>query len=82
MAQATRPTNNDYVKTYFEIPELTKIHGEPTFETSRVLFNQLKANATNVSTTLGMGVVRLLGTSSSHSQVCLCGPRHTICQAT
>ena len=56
MAQATRPTNIDYVKTYFEIPELTKIHGEPMFETLRVLFNQLKANATTVSTTLGGGL--------------------------
>ena len=61
MAQATRPTNIDYVKTYFEIPELTKIHGEPTFETLRVLFNQLKANATTVSTTLGGGLLGYLG---------------------
>ena len=48
MAQATRLTNIDYVKTYFQIPILTKIHGEPTFETLCVVFNELKANAGDV----------------------------------
>ena len=61
MATASRPTNIDYVKTYFQIPILTKIHGEPTFETLRVLFNELKANAGDVSTTLGGGTLGYLG---------------------
>ena len=55
MATASRPTNIDYVKTYFQTPVLTKIHGEPTFEALRVLFNELKANAGDVSTPLGGG---------------------------
>ena len=61
MATASRPTNIDYVKTYFQIPNLTKIHGEPTFKTLRVLFNELKANAGDVSTTLGGGLLGYLG---------------------
>ena len=55
MAQATKPTNIDYVNTYFQIPLLTSIRGEPTFETLRVLRNEVKANAGDVSTTLGGG---------------------------
>ena len=38
---------------YFQIPALTKIHGEPTFKALCVFFNELKANAEDVSTPLG-----------------------------
>ena len=61
MATASKPTNIDYVTTYFQIPVLTKIHGEPTFETLRILFNELKANAGDVATTLGGGLLGYLG---------------------
>ena len=43
----TKATVN-YIETYFEYKELTKIHGEPTFETIKALHNQLKANASSV----------------------------------
>ena len=48
-------TNIDYVNTYFEYPVLTKIHGEPTYESLCTMENKLKSNATTVSTTLGGG---------------------------
>ena len=48
-------TNIDYVDTYFEIPTLTKIHGEPTYFQLKELKNELKTNATSVTTDLGGG---------------------------
>ena len=38
-------SNINYIDTYFEFKELTKIHGEPTYDTLKQLHNQLKANA-------------------------------------
>ena len=48
-------TNIDYVDTYFEFPTLTKIHGEPTYFQLKELKNELKSNATSVTTDLGGG---------------------------
>ena len=48
-------TNIDYVDTYFEIPTLTKIHGEPTYFQLKELKNELKPNITSVTTDLGGG---------------------------
>ena len=48
-------TNIDYVNTYFEFPVLTKIHGEPTYESLKTLKNELKSNATTVTTDLAGG---------------------------
>ena len=48
-------TNIDYVDTYFELPTLTKIHGEPTYFQLKELKNELKSNATSVTTDLGGG---------------------------
>ena len=45
----------NYRETLFEYPDLTPINGEPNYEALRVLFNQLKANARSVHTTLGRG---------------------------
>ena len=45
----------NYRETLFEYPELTPIHGEPSYESLRVLYNQIKANARSVHTTLGGG---------------------------
>ena len=55
MAASSKATNIDYVNTYFQIPILTPIHGEPTFDTLRELRNQIKANAGDLETTLGRG---------------------------
>ena len=48
-------SNINYIDTYFEFKELTKIHGEPTYDTLKQLHNQLKANATTVPSNLGGG---------------------------
>ena len=45
----------DYVNTYFDFPVLTRIHGEPTYETLKVLKKQLQANAATVNCVLGGG---------------------------
>ena len=39
----------------FEYPDLTRIHGEPTFETIKVVEDELKANAQTVYSSLGGG---------------------------
>ena len=48
-------TNINYVETYFEYPTLTRIHGAPTYDTLKTLKDQLKANATSVTSDLGGG---------------------------
>ena len=58
---ASKPTNIDYVKNYFQIPKLTPIHGEPSFNTLRILRDELKANAGSIPTTLGGGLLGYLG---------------------
>ena len=54
-------TNIDYVDTYFEFPTLTKIHGEPTYFQLKELKNELKSNASSVTTDLGGGANGHLG---------------------
>ena len=50
---SSAPVN--YVKTYFIHPTLTPIRGEPEYSTLKVLKNELKANASKVSSDLGGG---------------------------
>eukprot|EP00957_Ditylum_brightwellii_P089095 6784535-Ditylum_brightwellii.AAC.1 len=45
----------NYRNTYFKIPDLTKIYGEPTTGLLLTLKNELKANAMTVPTILGGG---------------------------
>jgi hypothetical protein len=45
----------NYRETYFEYPDLTKIHGEPTSESLFKLRNELKANAQSVYSNLSDG---------------------------
>ena len=54
-------TNIDYVDTYFEFPLLTRIHGEPTYETLKIVKDELRSNATSVTTDLGGGAHGHLG---------------------
>ena len=54
-------TNIDYIDNYFQIPTLTRVHGEPNFYTLKTLKNELKANASAVTSTLGGGVHGHLG---------------------
>jgi hypothetical protein len=45
----------NYRETYFEYPELTKIHGKPNSESLFKLRNELKANAQSVYSNLSDG---------------------------
>ena len=54
-------TNIDYVTTYFEFPTLTKVHGEPTYESLQEIKDETKANAASVESELGGGVNGHLG---------------------
>ena len=54
-------TNIDYTNTYFEYPVLTKVQGEPDFDSLRTLHNEIKANALSVTSTLGGGAHGHLG---------------------
>ena len=51
----------DYKNLFFEHPELTMIHGEPTTAGLLTLRNEVKANAMTVHTTLGGGANGHLG---------------------
>jgi hypothetical protein len=48
-------TGINYRENYFEFPELTKIHGEPSSESLYKLRNELKANAQSVYSNLSDG---------------------------
>ena len=45
-------TNVDCVHTYLEYPTVTKVYGKPTYKTLRELKNQVKANASKVTSDL------------------------------
>ena len=47
--------NVDYKSTHFEYPVLSKIHGPPTYDTLNQLYNEIKANASSVPSSLGGG---------------------------
>lgn len=51
----TSSTGINYRDTYFEFPELTKIHGEPDSESLLRMRNELKANAQSVYSNLSDG---------------------------
>ena len=46
MNQAKSPIN--YKDTYFQFKELTKIHGEPNYDSIKRLHNEVKANARRI----------------------------------
>ncbi len=45
----------DYQNTFFKHANLTKIHGEPTFESIRILQREIIVNALSVHSDLGGG---------------------------
>jgi hypothetical protein len=51
----------NYVDTYFEYKKLSKIHTEPTYDSLKKIKDELKANATAVSSDLGGGFHGHLG---------------------
>ena len=54
-------TNIDYKNQVFELPELTKIYGEPSTPTLIELRDEIRCNAQSVTTTLGGGMYGHLG---------------------
>ena len=57
----TSTSSVNYKDSYFKHPVLTKIRGEPTYETLHHLKNELKDNASYVPTILGGGNHGYLG---------------------
>ena len=51
----------NYKKLYFSHPTLSKIHGEPTFSSLKILKKELKYNASRVTSDLGGGAHGYLG---------------------
>ena len=60
MPTSLAPSTN-FRENYFQHPELTKIIGEPTFESLTTPINELKSNAQSVHSTLGGGAHGHLG---------------------
>lgn len=52
------PSVND---TYFQHKVLTRVHGQPTYETLKTLSTEIKANSASVPSTLGGGLYGHLG---------------------
>ena len=66
--------NIDYINRHFQFPELSKIHGEPTYEALQSIKDELKANATSVTSSLGGGANGHLGiilTNAEYARICL-----------
>ena len=57
----------DYKNNVFELPELSRIHGEPPTATLLDLRNEIRCNAQSVTTTLGGGKHGHLGLVMSES---------------
>ena len=51
----------DYAKTYFSHPTLSKIHGELTYSSLKIMKQELTANASRVTSDLGGGAHGRLG---------------------
>ena len=68
-------SGHNYRETLFEYPDLTKIYGEPTYESLRLIQNQLKANACSVHTSLGGGQLGHLGLVLTPAQYAILSPR-------
>ena len=64
----------DYKTTFFEFPTLTRIHGEPTYETLQTVYQELKANASSVPSFLGGGANGHLGLVLNAQQYALVSP--------
>lgn len=64
----------NYRDTVFEYSDLTVIHSEPTYDTLKLLINQLKANARAVRMSLGGGLHGHLGLVLSPQQYAVLAP--------
>lgn len=66
----------DYIKTYFVHSMLTNIHGEPTYSNLKTLKDQLKANASLISSDLGVGNRGHLGLVLTDVEYDIISPRN------
>jgi hypothetical protein len=66
----------DFKSTYFQHSSLTKIYGEPTFQSLQKLYKEIKANATLVSSTLGGGLHGYLGLVVTPANYARTQPNH------
>ena len=66
----------NYQETLFDYTDLTPIIGEPTYETLRVRYNQIKNNARSIHTSLGGGQHGHLGLVLTPQQYTLLSPNH------
>ena len=60
-------TNIDYVDTYFEFPSLTRIHGQPTYASLKIVKDELKANASSVTSVPSEVVPEMKRASKSYA---------------
>ena len=70
----------NYQDSYFKHPFLTKIRGEPTYETLHHLKNELKSNASSVPTTLGSSNHGYLGMILTTAEYLRISPTETFTQ--
>ena len=66
-------TTIDY-KTFFEYPTISRIHGQPTYETLQRMYNELKSNASSIPSTLGGGTHGHLGLLLDATQYAMISP--------
>ena len=71
MSQLNATTSVNFKELYFLHPTLTKIHGEPTYQSLTQLHQELKANAGSVPSNLGGGNFGYLGILFSDAQYTL-----------
>ena len=64
----------DYINTVFEIPELTKIHGTPTYASLKKIRDQCVVNAAQVDSNLGGGNHGLTGLILQEVEYALVSP--------
>ena len=69
----------NYIDMYFEYKELTKIHGEPNYESIKCLHLQIKTNAGSVPSNLGGGNFGHLGLVVTQAKYALISNAPFVC---
>ena len=67
-------SSTNYREDLFRHQDLTRIHGEPSFATLRILARELRANAGAVHSTLGGGALGHIGLLLTNAQYELLAP--------
>jgi hypothetical protein len=66
----------DFKSTYFQHSSLTKVYGEPTYQSLQKIYQEIKANATSVTSSLGGGLHGDLGLVVSPVNYARTQPNH------